>query len=146
MKRIACLLALLTAVSTLRCGDARVEPVEIVFDEEVCSRCRMAVSVPSFAAEVVGTDGSIDYFDDIGCMVLWTKDRKVPEDSGLFVVDYQNGNWLDARDACFVRSEALDTPMGFGIAAARESERAESFAEEIGGQVVGWPQLLEETR
>jgi copper chaperone NosL len=146
MTRIAWLLATLTAVIATGCGDGRIEPVAIAFNEEVCSHCRMAVSEPTFAAEVVGSDGSLDYFDDIGCMVLWTKERRVPDDSGLFVVDYQNGNWLDARDAYFVRSEALDTPMGFGIAAAQELEPADSLAEEIEGQVVGWSQLLEETR
>ena len=146
MTRIAGLLAPLATLIVVGCIGGRVEPVEIALIEEICSHCRMAVSQAAFAAEVVQTDGSVDYFDDVGCLVLWVKERRVPEDSGLFVVDYQDGTWLDARDACFVRSGALDTPMGFGIAVTRGPEHAELLAQEIGGQVRAWEQLLEETR
>jgi copper chaperone NosL len=102
----------------------------------------MAVSQREFAAEVVTLSGSVDYFDDIGCLSEWVNEHQAPESAGLFVVDYESGEWLDAKAAYYVRSEKLPTPMSFGLAAFKSQTAARAAAEDLGGEMIVWPQVL----
>jgi copper chaperone NosL len=126
------------------CSPGVPEPVEIVFNEESCSFCRMAVSQREFAAEVVTLSGSLDTFDDIGCLVKWMKEHQPPSSAGVFVVDFNDGTWISATDAAYVHSEDLPTPMSSGLAAFKDRTSAETAVEKIGGRVLQWRELWEE--
>ncbi|MHC4577558.1 MAG: nitrous oxide reductase accessory protein NosL [Planctomycetota bacterium] len=122
----------------LGCGGAAPQPVELVLDEEACSLCRMAVSQRPFAAEAVARTGRADFFDDIGCLARWSRERAVPAETGLFVVDHETGDWLEARRAHYVRADRLQTPMASGLAAFAARERAAAAARKLGGRVLDW--------
>lgn len=125
------------------CGGA-LEPAELVLNEEACSLCRMAVSVRPFAAQAVARSGREDFFDDIGCLVRWAPEHAPPDQTALFVVDYETGAWLDAGKAHYVRCERLDTPMSSGLAAFGAKARAAAMAEVLNGYVLDWEELCEE--
>jgi copper chaperone NosL len=104
----------------------------------------MAVSQREFAAEAVTVSGSVDFFDDIGCLAEWVIEHQPPESAGLFVVDFRSGEWLDAKAAYYIRAEKLPTPMSFGLAAFQSEASALSAADELEGEVLAWPQVLGE--
>lgn len=135
------LLPLLLAAA---CGGGAPEPVELLLDEEECSLCRMAVSRRPFAAEAVTPAGAAHFFDDIGCLARWTLERPPPPGTGLFVVDYATGAWLDAAEAHYVRAARLETPMASGLAAFGSVERARAEASSLGGRVVDWAAVVAE--
>ena len=137
---------LVPAAMGISCLQSEARPVEIALNEELCSQCRMAVSQRQFAAEVVTPAGSVDYFDDIGCLARWSRDRQFPEKAGVFVVDHETGEWLAAAEAFYVRSENLPTPMGYGLAAHGSRTRAQAFAEGLQGRLLTWQQLTTEDR
>jgi copper chaperone NosL len=139
VKKIICL----TSLVLVGCTGGVPEPVEIVLNEENCSHCRMAVSQREFAAEVVTVSGSVDYFDDIGCLRDWVKEHRPPESAGFFVVDQTTGEWLDAKTAFFVLARKLPTPMSSGLAAFDAEASARSAAEKLEGEVLRWAQVLE---
>ncbi|MHC4136689.1 MAG: nitrous oxide reductase accessory protein NosL [Planctomycetota bacterium] len=126
------------------CGGGALEPAELVLNEEACSLCRMAVSVKPFAAQAVARSGRTDFFDDIGCLVRWAAEHAPAEETALFVVDHETGAWLDAKDAHYVRSETLDTPMSSGLAAFGTQARAMAAAKPLKGRVLGWEALCKE--
>ncbi|MCP5114401.1 MAG: hypothetical protein GY953_26525 [bacterium] len=132
------------AALQIGCLGGRPEPVEIALNEEICSHCRMAVSQRQFAGEVVTPSGRVDYFDDIGCLAAWLRQQQPATGAGVFVVDYENGEWLEAAAAQFVRSEAVSTPMGSGLTAFATSERAAAAAEKFPGRVLDWQGALRE--
>jgi copper chaperone NosL len=137
--------AMISVVATsamLACTGGPPEPVEIVLNEANCSHCRMAVSQREFAAEVVTVSGSVDTFDDIGCLGIWVKEHQPPESAGLFVVDHDTGEWVDAREAFFVLSKKLPTPMSSGLAAFKTEESARAAAERLEGKVILWETVL----
>jgi copper chaperone NosL len=139
MKRIIWL----TALVLVGCTGGKPEPVEIVLNEASCSHCRMAVSQREFAAEVVTVSGSVDTFDDIGCLRDWVKEHSPPESAGLFVIDQTTGEWLDAETAFYVLAQKLPTPMSSGLAAYETEASARSTAEKLEGEVLRWEQVLE---
>jgi copper chaperone NosL len=138
VKTVICLAALIL----VGCTGGVPEPVEIALNEENCSYCRMAVSEREFAAEVVTASGSVDYFDDIGCLRDWVKEHRPPESAGLFVVDRTSGEWLDAESAFFVQAQELPTPMSSGLAAFATEASARSMAERLEGEVLRWDEVL----
>lgn len=126
------------------CSGGGPRPVEIVLNEDACSFCRMAISERRFAAELVTREGRVELFDDVGCLAAWVAEQGRPAGSAAFVVDYGSGGWLAAEGAAYVRSPALPTPMGHGLAAFADRAAAEAAATgELGGEVVGWDQVTE---
>jgi len=104
----------------------------------------MAVSQRQFAAEVVTLGGTVDYFDDIGCLARWWNERRPPAGSGVFVVDDESGRWLEAGGAHYVQSDRLNTPMRFGLVAFAGAAQAEAAAAEFEGRLLGWDEVLRE--
>lgn len=92
-----------------------------------CTECGMMVDLNSkFAARSVQGDKTL-HFCDIGDLFSYLK-RKGTKDSPAEVRDYTSGEWIDARKAVFVRAEnKFKTPMGWGIAAFKEKNRAAEF-------------------
>lgn len=141
-------LAISTLILTLIAGAAgcqksAVEPVAIAA-EDICGYCRMAISEKQYAAEFVDRDGQAFKFDDIGCMIAHLKTRKDRADiAAYFVADVESRSWLKAEDAALVRSKELKTPMGFGIVAFKDRERADHAAGAYHGTVATFAELIE---
>lgn len=98
----------------------------IVWDREVCTRCRMVISDRRFAAELKGSDDhrQLFKFDDIGCAVFWMRDQKqahpwmTSPTARLWVADVNNraefSRWLDARSVQYITKTS---PMGYNFGA-----------------------------
>lgn len=102
-------------------------PAEVRWDKESCDRCAMSVSDRHYSAQVRGGPAEkktkVYKFDDIGCAVIWLDKQAWKDDARteIWVTDYRNGKWIDARLASFVTGKV--TPMGYGLGA--QSEPAE---------------------
>ncbi len=114
------LLALLSA-----CSEPQTGPAEVRWDRDICERCRMVLSDPHFAAQIryfpPGKRSQVAKFDDIGCAVLWLREQPWKDDpkTEIWVADYRNKNWIDARSASYVRLKT--SPMEYGLGAQPES-------------------------
>jgi copper chaperone NosL len=117
MKRINVMMGLIAAGVLAGCqpGDAS-RPPTVRFGEEACDSCRMIISDERFAAALVTATGDALKFDDIGCLIQHEADQLRP-DVTYWVRDSRSGEWLNAREATFVRSPSVVSPMGFGLAA-----------------------------
>jgi len=119
MKHLLYFLTVLTLLTG--CNGDITAPVEITLDRDNCERCRMVISDKHFAAQVRGGPKKKAYlFDDMGCAVHWLKKQAWGEDetTKIWVTDYRNGRWLDARKAYYVSGQI--TPMDFGLGAVAE--------------------------
>ncbi len=81
-----------------------------------------------YAAKIVQGE-TTSYFCDIGDLFAYMNAKGSPF-SGAMVKDYDSGDWIDASKAFYVRAvKKFSTPMGWGVAAFREKERAMKFGE-----------------
>jgi nitrous oxide reductase accessory protein NosL len=120
MKYLLYLLGVLALL--ISCSSNDTGPVEVKWDRDSCERCRMVLSDRHFAAQVRGGPKNKAYlFDDLGCAVHWLKKQPWGEDetTQIWVTDYRNGNWLNARTAYYVGGQI--TPMDFDFGAVPES-------------------------
>jgi copper chaperone NosL len=76
----------------------------------------MIISDERFAAAVVTATGEALKFDDLGCLIEHEADQIRP-DGSYWVRDFGSREWLNAREATFVHSSSIASPMGFGLAA-----------------------------
>lgn len=117
-------------------------PPEVKWGKDTCDRCKMIIDDPRFAAAYRLTSGQQRQFDDIGGMVLHIKDE-AEKIASIWVRDYSGARWLAADSAFYVQGARLTSPMGYGVAAVDSEEAAKALAQETGGEVFSWPQLLE---
>ncbi|MGF1510284.1 MAG: hypothetical protein ACFB9M_12365 [Myxococcota bacterium] len=113
MKRLITLFVCLGV--SFACVDDGVRLGSPHWNKTVCSRCRMALTVPSHAAQIVGPGTQIHYFDDLGCAVAYQKSHPRLREGKIFVVA-QDG-WIEATKARF--KDGAETPMGYGIIPAK---------------------------
>ncbi len=124
----------LVAMLLLACsGDKGTGPVEVKWDRDACTRCRMVLSDRLHAAEVrggpAGQRTEVHKFDDFGCAVLWLDDQPWKNDprTEFWVIDYKTGKWIDAKKATYV--EGHNTPMAYGLGAEGDSAGLLNFAQ-----------------
>lgn len=100
-----------------------VGPPAIRYGRDRCDACGMIISDPRYAA--AARHGPVAYrYDDIGCLVGHSGTALAARRATGYVHDAESHDWLEAASAAFVRSPAISTPMGFGLAAYRTPEAA----------------------
>jgi hypothetical protein len=109
-------------------------PGEVRWDRDTCTRCVMTMSDPNFAAQIrggpVGSTPTLNKFDDLGCAVIWLDQQtwKDNPDIEIWVNQHQNGDWIDAKQAFYVKNQL--TPMNYGLGAQLEAApEAMNFSE-----------------
>ncbi|MCP3872583.1 MAG: hypothetical protein GY699_05420 [Desulfobacteraceae bacterium] len=108
-------------------GNKEQLPSNFVWDREVCEECKMAVSDPHYAAQVIDPKGKPHYFDDIGCLVFWLKKHPMQDKERSWVNDFKTTEWIDVKKANWKYGDPR-TPMGYGFAATlSEVENAVNF-------------------
>lgn len=134
-------LALAIAATLAGCSGAPIDgPPAIRYGEESCAQCGMLISDAAFAAALVAPGHDAAKFDDIGCLLAYRAARAAPAGQ-VWVHDMETGAWLDAEAAVFVRSQAIETSMGSGLAAVASEAAAVRLAERVRGEVVRFNQL-----
>jgi copper chaperone NosL len=141
MKRaITCLVAacLLAGCGTL---DPAQPPI-VRFGEEACVHCRMIISDDRFAAAIVERTGDTLKFDDVGCLVEHEAMHLRP-DVVYWVRGFDCQTWLLARDAAFVYSTKIVSPMNHGLAAFPDEQAAEKLASDAPRRTLRFGQIPE---
>jgi copper chaperone NosL len=123
------------------CGKTEPQPLELA-PEDMCAFCRMAISEKRFAAELVTDDGDTFKFDDIGCMLDFSKGKQnLQPIAASFVVDFETHEWVRGDAAFYVHSAEFKTPMSHGIVAFKDFSRAEAAAKKYQGRSIRFSEL-----
>ena len=110
--RVRSLLRAFAAAGLLAaCGPAE-GPEPIAWDQEPCAQCRMLISDPAFAAQLRVEDGSVESFDDPGCLLARQGDRRARE---VWFHHLREERWIPGDQVAFV--PVPRTPMGYGLGA-----------------------------
>ena len=109
--------------------DARLtEPTENTH----CSMCNMKVYTKEdemgvFAAQAIKSDGSVVFYDDIGCLL---NDEYVNQiENEKFVRDFNTLNWFNVEEAFIVKTD-LKSPMNWGYIFFKSSKDADAYVKE----------------
>lgn len=111
---------ILLVIISLNFAACNVEPEEIKFGKDDCNYCKMKIMDSKFGAEIVTNKGKVYKFDDVNCMVRHIKDNNINQDDLKYtlIINYvQPKTLIDAKNAYYLRSESITSPMGSYLAA-----------------------------
>jgi copper chaperone NosL len=121
-----------------------VEPAEINYGKDACEFCKMNIVDEQHASEIVTQKGKAYKFDAIECMMNYLNRNNLASDdmAYLLIANYdQPGELIDAKQAYYVHSEAIPSPMGAFLSGFDRIDNANLIIEMKGGEVLDWNEL-----
>ncbi len=119
------------------------EPAEVHYGSDECAHCKMMITDEQFAAQIVTDKGKVYKFDAIECMAVYDQQNESELEGAIrYVSDYNNpGNWLDAEEAQFVKSEVVNSPMGESLLGFSSQKEAQEHVNEKPGKLMNWAEV-----
>jgi nitrous oxide reductase accessory protein NosL len=105
-----------------------------------CSLCKMDIKDQHFIAQAELNGNSVS-FDAIECLVNHLKLNETT--NKMMVADYQSGKLMPATTAFYLKSPAIQSPMGANISAYATEKAAQNMQKLKGGEVLNWTMLQE---
>ncbi len=125
-----------------------VEPRDIDYGQDHCTLCDMTVVDKTHGAEYVTKKGKAYTFDSVECLVRKINQENNEEQLAFILVDDYNrpGVLINAKDAFYLISEKIKSPMGANLSAFASKEAAEKAKSQYGGKVYSWLKIKNELK
>ncbi|MEW6506823.1 MAG: nitrous oxide reductase accessory protein NosL [Bacteroidota bacterium] len=118
-------------------------PEPIAYGEDNCANCMMTISDPKYGSELISDKGKIFKFDSIECLADYSTKVDSKTVRSMWVTDFSaKGNFLNAKDARFLRSDNLRSPMGLNLSAHKNNEELNLVKSEVSGEIYRWNELV----
>ena len=118
---------------------------EINYGSDICHHCKMTIVDKLHAAELVTTKSKVYKFDAIECMAQYISDKSEADFAFFLVNDFNDpGKLIDAKEATFLISKAIPSPMGAFLSAFSASDLAEKMKMEKGGEIFNWESIKQQ--
>ena len=122
----------------------KVEPENIEYGKDQCSFCMMNIVDKTHSAQYVTKKGKQFKFDAIECMVNDLSEKKEGELAFMLVADYSNpGTMVEARNASYLISEEIKSPMGANLSAISDLKNAIELKQKHSGTIYTWETIKE---
>lgn len=121
------------------CGSS-LEPESIKSTEHDCTHCKMKIVNMSYDAQLLTKKGRRYYFDSIECLVSYKEKNEVQKE---WVKDIITKKYIEFHTAHYLQSEKLTSPMGAGLSAFQEIEKAKEFQTKYSGNILNSNQVSE---
>lgn len=135
--------ALLAVVVAMACPAPA--PGVIHYDVDACEHCRMTISDPRFAAQLVTRTGKRYLFDDPTCAAAFAGSGSVAPDDvhAIWVNDHAHPDVrINVNDAVFVVSDQIRAPMNGGTAGFASAAEAAALRGATAGRLARWSDVL----
>lgn len=97
------------------CNSSQSSSAEALKSEtKICPKCHMEVEKSNMHSASLIENGTTQYFDDIGCMILWSHENNI-DTSKAKVFSKDTSHYIDAAIASYKIGEK--TPMSYGFCA-----------------------------
>ena len=119
------------------------EPTE----DTVCAMCNMKVYTKDhemgvFSAQAIKADGSIAFYDDIGCLL--NAEFAHEEANEKFVRDFNTLNWFNVEQAYIVKTK-LKSPMNWGYIFFKYEDDAQAYIDKNeGSQLTSYTEVRQQ--
>jgi copper chaperone NosL len=121
-----------------------VEPEQVNYGNDQCDFCKMGVVDKAHSAQYVTNKGKQFKFDAIECLIRKASDPAINEADLAFVLvaDYNNpGEMVNAKNATFLVSKAIKSPMGAYLSAFSDNGIAVKTKDDVGGKLYTWEEI-----
>ncbi|MBL0343122.1 MAG: nitrous oxide reductase accessory protein NosL [Bacteroidetes bacterium] len=122
------------------CGPIDKEPIKI--NKEKCDNCKMMISDPRFAGELVTEKGRVYKFDDVTCLKSFMQSQK-HEYHSILISDYLPPHELHAVNTMhFITGANINSPMRGNVAAFSDKQNAATYSTQLSATFTTWESIL----
>ncbi|MBP9566108.1 MAG: hypothetical protein KBE02_02360 [Sulfurospirillum sp.] len=105
-------------------------PLEYKDNTLQCPQCNMFIVGKNDTAQIITNDGKTHFFDDVGCAILWIREKKLSMQSLTFWVHTRDTHtFIEASKAFY--SVTDNTPMKYGFGAYETKQPTSISFEEM---------------
>lgn len=140
-RKPAIIILLLGSVLFTSCNSS---PTPIALGVDNCSYCKMPFSDARFGAELITSKGKIYKFDDAHCLFSFINESKNKSEKNrrIYFIDFSGKHEiLPAKNAIYLKSDALRTPMNGNVAAFGSEDSLQVAIQKFPGATLKWDQL-----
>ncbi len=138
MKYSYCIVGLLI----MGLSSCNIGPAPINYGSDGCHFCSMTIVDTQHAAQFVTDKGKVFKFDATECMMNYLKEIDQSTVAIFLVNDYNApGELINAKEATYLISKNIPSPMGEFLTAFKSKEVAERVHVENGGVLLTWVEL-----
>jgi len=119
------------------------QPEEIKLNYDKCISCKMTISDSRFASAILTEKGKTLKFDDVSCLVRYTKEQKISY-KGIFVADYlePHNKLLNIKNAICIESPKIKSPMRGDIAVFSSNSKNQDYIKAFEAKKLTWIDIL----
>ena len=131
-------------LSALSCSPGE-QVIRVQYLKTECGYCKMIFQDRAFGAEMQLDNDSLLVFDATECLAAYMISNRLrpARVRKIWSVDYSRPTELrDAREAVYIRSDKVLSPMGVNIAAFGSKAEADSACTRIGGDRMNWLEVV----
>ena len=122
------------------CGTKEVEPIKL--NADACDFCKMTIADGKFGAELITEKGRVYKFDDMHCMINYSKDNTSTKVKNFYIHDFNQDNVLiSAESAFYVKGGDINSPMHGNIIAVQTKEEADKMATKYNATPISWQEI-----
>jgi copper chaperone NosL len=115
------------------------EPKPIKLNSDSCDFCKMTISNPKFASELITEKGRYYKFDDLSCMIKYAKSESTVKIKSFFVMNYLNDNqFIAVEKAFYLSGGTINGPMGGKVIAFDSKEKASQNQSKFSATITNW--------
>ena len=113
------------------------------YGSDACHLCEMTIVDKQHSAQIVSCKGKAYKYDSIECMIRSTQKSMKDTDISLYLVaDFSKpGELVNAKNATYLISENILSPMGANLSAFSSSGDAKDTQEEFSGKLYSWDEI-----
>jgi copper chaperone NosL len=139
-KKLSYQLGIFLLLFTMACNP---QPAPIEYGFDGCSYCKMTITDQRYGTELVTKKGKIFKFDSIECLGMYfNSNNSTTEDVLLLVTDFvQPGEFIDGKNAWYLQSKGLPSPMGMNLTAFATKNEVHKFKAKHGGTILRWENI-----
>jgi copper chaperone NosL len=116
------------------CAKGPPTPATLDTKHDACAFCRMAISDARLAAQIVAPAEEPLFFDDVGCLAGYLKEKRTPRpESVAYVADHRTKAWVEAGRAVYSKVPGIETPMGSHLIAHADPVSRDADPDAKGG-------------
>ena len=135
-----------TAFTIILCAlfSCETAPEAINYGSDACAFCKMTIVDQQHASQYVTSKGKQFKFDAIECMLNEFSEKTTENIYVILVADYGNpGSMTDAKNATYLISPEIKSPMGAFLSAFSDQDKAKKALQENSGKLYTWASIKE---
>lgn len=136
-------LSILVPLAALLLAGCSQKPREVHLHSDECAHCKMMITDPRFAAQIVTETGKSVKFDAIECMAdYYAANEEELKGAKRWVSNFSNPvEWIEIGQAVLIKSKEIQSPMGESLLALKSKKQAREHLDQYSGETISWKEI-----